>query len=258
MSHASLTGAAAMPATLHFAPGNYRFLPGTAFSAGVAPDIGFALRRARFARPVPMGVGFTAIKQHLADQGRPLTALAGCELRSPKPMTPDEFNSFNAGYLETLHGWGCRDGALNPPARSNLAPAIDPPAQAAFFAFTYTVPEAGAAGDFLLSGLPEIRDDAKGMDRIVSGDDASPAGLAAKMQFILDVLRRRVADLGGDWAGITAAQIYSVHDISTLMKGVLSTSGLVEIGPAWHLAWPPVRGFHLEADARRVRTEWVI
>lgn len=247
-----------MSALLNFAPGNYRFLPGGPFSAGVAPDEGFALRRVRFARPVPMAAGFAAIRQHLIDQGRPLTALVGCELRSPRPMTMDEFTAFNAGYLETLHGWGCRDGGANPVARSNLAPALDAPDEATFFAFTYTVAEPGAAGDFLISGLPEIRDGAKGSDRIVGGDDVSPEGLATKLRFILDALRQRVADLGGRWSGVTGAQLYSVHDIGPLMKSVLSPAGLTQIGLAWYPAWPPVTGFHIEADVRRVRTEWVL
>lgn len=247
-----------MSALLHFAPGNYRFLAGGPFSAGVAPDEGFALRRVRFARLVPMADGFAAIRQHLIDRGRPVTALAGCELRSPRPMTIDEFTTFNAVYLETLHTWGCRDGALNPVARSNLAPALDAPGEATFFAFTYTIAEPGAVGDYLVSGLPEIRDGAKAGDRVVAGDDVSPQGLATKLTFILDVLRRRVADLGGDWTGITGAQIYSAHDIGPLMKNVLSPIGLAQIGLAWYPAWPPVTGFHIEADVRRVRTELVI
>jgi hypothetical protein len=243
---------------LTFALGNYRFLPGGPFSAGVAPDEGFALRRVRFARPVPMAHGFAAIRQHLTDQGRPPTALGGCELRSPRPMTPDEFAVFNAGYLETLHAWGCRDGANNPVARSNLAPALDAPDEAMFFGFTYTVAEPGAVGDYLISGLPEIRDGAPRGDRIVGGDDVSPRGLATKLRYIIDVLRQRVADLGGDWSGITGAQIYSAHDIAPLLKSVLSPAGLAQIGLAWYPAWPPVTGFHIEADVRRVRTEWVI
>ena len=78
-----------MANVIDFKPGDFSFLaaPGGPFSAGVRANAGFALHRARFARPVPMPEGFERIKQHLTKRGRPLTALAACELRSPKPMS---------------------------------------------------------------------------------------------------------------------------------------------------------------------------
>ena len=147
-----------MPDLLPFAPGNYTCLPvpGGPFSGGVRADPGYALHRARFTRPLPMAEGFAALAAHLKRIGRPLTALAGCELRSPAPMSREAFNAFNAEYLKTLHGWGVRAGDINPAARSNIAPILEVPAETTLFAFTYTVPEAGAAGDFLISGKPEL------------------------------------------------------------------------------------------------------
>ncbi len=99
-----------MAEIIDFKAGDFSFLvaPGGPFSAGVRANKGFALHRARFARPVPMMDGFARIKQHLEKLGRPVTALAACELRSPKPMSVQEFQAFNSEYLKTLHAWGCR------------------------------------------------------------------------------------------------------------------------------------------------------
>ena len=91
-----------MPDVMEFKPGNYRFIvsPGGPFSSGVTPMPGFVLRRVRFARPVPMADGFAFIKAHLEREGRPVTALAACELRSPAAMTGEQFQAFNGEYLK--------------------------------------------------------------------------------------------------------------------------------------------------------------
>lgn len=243
-----------------FAPGNYRYLPvpGGPFSGGVAAEPGFALHRARFATPLPMLQGFRVLEAHLTRLGRPMTALAGCELRSPAPMSRADFNAFNGEYLKTLHGWGVRDGDLNTAARSNIAPVLEIPGATTLFAFTYTVPEAGAAGDFLISGKPELDGSPQAGRRIIAEGDASPAGMAAKTRFVVDFLRAQVAALGCDWAGVTGTQLYTPHPDWPLIGPILAEAGLTVPGLAWFPAWPPVAGLDFEADVRRVRTEIVI
>ncbi len=237
----------------HFAAGNYRCLPLGAFSAAVAADDGFALHRARFARPLPLAEGFAAIAAHLRKLGRPTTALAYCELRSPAPFTRDGFNAFNKDYVAHLHALGCQDGVVNPVGRSNLAPITEVPEQPVLYACTYTVPEAGARGDFFLSGKPE-----NSPAGVFGANDVSQPGLAAKAHFVIESLRDTCAAIGGDWDGITAAQIYSVHDIRPLFADVFAEAGLGALGPSWFLAWPPVVDLHFEMDVRRIRTELVI
>jgi len=245
---------------LKFEPGNYSFIhvPGGPFSAGVAANPGFALHRARFDRPLPMAEGFSRIKAHLEHVGRPITALAACELRSPAPMTPPEFAAFNAEYLKTLHAWGCRQADINPLARSNIAPITEVPKGATFFAFTYTVPETGAKGDFLISGKPEFRDGVTGPERTFGGRDTSLTGIAAKAEFVMDAMRDRVAALSCDWKGVTAAQIYSVHDLRPVLEGSFAKAGISQIGVSCFPGWPPVTDADIEFDVRRVRTELVI
>ena len=128
----------------HFQPGNYSCLPGGPFSLGVTADAGYALHRARFQRLVPMAAGFAAIEQHLKRLGRPLPALAACELRSSRPVSHPEFQEFNAGYVTTLRNMGCQAGDVNPTGRSNVAPIFEVPTEPMFAAFTYTMPDAGA------------------------------------------------------------------------------------------------------------------
>lgn len=248
-----------MAEVLEFGPGNYRFIlsPSGPFSSGIAAMPGFALRRVRFMRPIPMADGFAFIKAHLEREGRPVTALAACELRSPQAMAMDEFQAFNREYLQTLHRWGCKAGDINPLARSNLAPITEIPDQAMFFAFTYTVPDSGASGDFLISGKPEIRDGVT-TERIVGGRDVSLKGLDAKARFVMTAMRERVAALGCDWTAVTAAQIYTVHDIRPLLDAVFAEMSISQIGLAWYPAWPPVIGMEFEVDVRSVRTELVL
>jgi hypothetical protein len=248
-----------MPDIVDFKPGDYRFIvsPGGPFSAGVAAMPGFALRRVRFAHPVPMADGFAFIKAYLEREGRPVTALAACELRSPATMTIEQFQAFNGEYLKTLHQWGCKAGDINPLARSNLAPITEVPSEAMFFAFTYTTPEAGASGDFLISGKPEISDGVT-TDRIVGGRDVSLRGLDVKARFVMNAMRERVEALGCDWAAVTAAQIYTVHDVRPLLESVFAEYKVSQLGLAWYPAWPPVIGMEFEVDVRCVRTELVI
>ncbi|MCX7373200.1 MAG: hypothetical protein NTW56_12335, partial [Alphaproteobacteria bacterium] len=72
-----------------FAPGVFQY------SCGVVALPGYRMERVRFRKPVPIAAGFARIKAQLEGLGRPLTAFAACELRSPEPFTEDGFIAFN-------------------------------------------------------------------------------------------------------------------------------------------------------------------
>lgn len=246
-----------------FEPGGYRFLEGGfPYSAGVIALPGFAIRRVRLARPLPVAAGFQAIEQHLAAAGLPLQALCAVELRSPQPFSMAGFQGFNQGYVDVLARWGLVRGGLNPVARSNVCPLFDAPAEPSFFAFSHTVPLAGAAStpadaDFVVAGSGEWPEDQPFPEGIVARGDLSAAGMAAKAAYVLRTMRERAEGLGGDWGALTAAQVYTVHDIHALLASHFAPAGLTALGLTWHVCAPPILELAFEMDVRRVRSEQV-
>jgi hypothetical protein len=243
--------------TRPFAPGGYRFIPAVSqYSGGVAAEPGHRIERVRFARVVPLAEGFAAIERHLASIGRPVTAFCACELRSPAPFTEEGFRAFNAVYIETLRRWGLMDGEVNPVARSNVCPELDPPAAPGFFAFAYTVPDADAAPSWIVAGSGEsVEGKGDYRDNMVARGDTSPAGLRAKARFVLDEMERRMGALGADWSGATGVQVYTVHDFHALVADELVRRGAMRGGLTWHFNRPPVRELEYEMDCRGVPVE---
>jgi hypothetical protein len=136
-----------MPTVQPFPAGGYRFIIHQfQYSGGVAAEPGFRIEHARFARPLPLAEGFDAIEAYLAGIGRSPTAFCACELRSPTQFSDAGFVAFNRHYVERLAAWGIFRDEVNPVARSNVCPEIDPPATPSFYAFSYTVPSENRAG----------------------------------------------------------------------------------------------------------------
>ena len=124
-----------------FPAGGYRFITHQfQYSGGVAAELGFRIERARFTRPVPLTEGFDAIEGYLGGIGRSPTAFCACELCSPAQFTDAGFVAFNRHYVERLAAWGIFRDEVNPVARSNVCPEIDPPVTPSFYAFSYTMP----------------------------------------------------------------------------------------------------------------------
>jgi hypothetical protein len=250
-----------MSAAIAFAPGGYRYMPGVfQYSGGVAAEPGWRLERVRFARPLPLEEGFARIAAMLAAAGRPTTAFAACELHSPAPFTESGFKAFNELYCGTLARWGIYRDGINPVARSNTCPAIDPPASPSFHAFAFTMPASGEEGpSFVVAGSGEAPE-GKGnyRDHTVARGDTSPAGMRAKAVFVLGEMERRLAALGAGWADTTATQVYTVHDIHTFLADELARRGAMRHGVTWHLNRPPVDGLDYEMDCRAVNVERVV
>jgi hypothetical protein len=150
----------AMPTVQPFPAGGYRFISHQfQYSGGVAAEPGFRIEHSRFARPLPLAEGFVAIEAYLAGIGRSPTAFCACELRSPTQFSDAGFVAFNRHYVERLAAWGIFRDEVNPVARSNVCPEIDPPATPSFYAFSYTVPsENRAARSFVAAGSGEARE----------------------------------------------------------------------------------------------------
>ena len=250
-----------MPTVEPFAPGGYRFITHAfQYSGGVAAEPGFRIERARFARPVPLDQGFDAIEAYLARLGRPPTAFCACELRSPAQFTEAGFVAFNRHYVQRLEAWGIFRADVNPVARSNVCPEIDPPATPSFYAFSYTVPgEDRTARSFVCAGSGEAHEGgASYSERIVRLGDHSPDGMRDKARYVLGAMEQRMAALGFGWAEVTATQVYTVFNIHSLMAEEIVRRNAMAGGLTWHFARPPVQGLDFEMDVRGVPHEVVI
>jgi hypothetical protein len=249
-----------MADAVDFAAGGYRFLPGVfQYSGGAAALPGHAIERVRFRAPVPLAQGFARIERIIGAAGRPLTAFCACELRSPAPFTEQGFRAFNEVYVVTLEKWGLFDGKVNPVARSNVCPEIDPPAEPSFHAFSFTVAAADAAPSFVIAGSGEAREGgASYRERTVRHGETTPDAMREKAYYVLGEMERRLATLGLGWADTTATQVYTVHDLHPFLADEIVRRGAARSGLTWHFARPPVRGLEYEMDCRGVGRERVV
>jgi hypothetical protein len=249
-----------MPDAVDFSTGGYRFIPSVfQYSGGAAALPGHAIERVRFRTPVPLAQGFARIERIITDAGRPLTSFCACELRSPAPFTEQGFRAFNEIYVVTLERWGLFDGKVNPVARSNVCPEIDPPAEPSFHAFCFTVAAADAAPSVVISGGAEAREgSASYRERIIRYGDTSPDAIREKARHVLGEMERRLAALGFRWAETTATQVYTVHDLYPFLAEEIVRRGAARSGLTWHYARPPVRDLEYEMDCRAVGRESVV
>jgi hypothetical protein len=246
--------------TRDFPAGNYRFIPAVfQYSSGAAADSGYEIERVRFDKLLPLAEGFAEVAKYIAAVGRPLTSFCACELRSPAAFTEDGFRAFNQHYVKTLGEWGLFDGTVNPVARSNVCPEIDPPSEPSFYAFSFTRPSPSRSPSFVIAGGAEARGGAGSYpERIVRYRDLSAEGLKEKVRFTVGEMARRLELFGFGWNDTTAAQAYSVHDFHPVIVDELVRRGVTRSGLTWHFARPPVIDLEYEMDCRRVMREMVI
>jgi len=240
-----------------FQPGNYRFISHAfQYSGGVEALTGYAIERVRFSKLLPLAEGFAAAEAHMARIGRPPTSFCACELRSPGQFTDQGFIDFNRHYVQQLAAWGIFHNEINPVARSNVCPEINPPRDPSFYAFSYTVP--GAQG-FVVAGSGEAGG-AEGPygPRIVRLGDQSPDGMRDKARFVLGAMEERMSALGKGWDDVTETQLYTIFDIYAHFADEFIRRGAAPGGLTWHYCRPPVQGLDYEVDVRGVTKELVI
>jgi hypothetical protein len=250
-----------IPEVIAFPAGGYRYLKGVfQYSAGVAAEPGFEIERVRFRRPLPLAEGFRVVEAQIRGMERPLTAFCACELRSPAPFTEEGFTAFNRVYVGTLERWGLYRGGLNPVARSNVCPEVNPPSEPSLHAFSYTVPaDDDVTTSFVIAGsgeAPEGRGNYR--DHIVRRGDASPAGLLEKARWVLGEMERRMGALGFVWRDSTATQLYTIHDVHPFLADQIVRRGAAAGGLTWHFCRPPVVELDYEMDVRGVARELVL
>jgi hypothetical protein len=237
----------------------YAFMPGVnQYSCGIGALAGFAIERVRFSRVVPMKQGFERIAEIIKAAGRPLTAFGACELRSPAPFTEDGFRAFNEIYTKTLIEWGVMKGGVNPVARSNVCPKLDPPPEPGFHAFSFTTTAPNAPASFVISGSGEsVEGKANYRDYTVRLGDTSPEAMLEKAKWVLDEMERRMSAFSADWRQATAVQLYTIRDVFPFLESELGRRGALRSGLTWHFNRPPVVDLEYEMDCRRVHIERV-
>lgn len=239
--------------------GNYAFLTGIApYSAGVTAQPGYEIVRAVLARPVPWQEGFTRIEEHLKGLGRPRSALCAVELRSPAPFTFAGFAAFNGEYQVRLAEWGLLRDGVNPIARTNVAPAVNPPTQPSLYAFSYTAPTTHNLPTFIVAGAGDLRDQADlSPAAIVRPGEISTDAMAEKAVTVLGVMEARLFGLGMTWTDVSGVGVYTVQPVYPILESPLlpSLHESTGCGIHWHYSRPPIAGLEFEMDLRGVRVE---
>lgn len=237
--------------------GGYRFLPGIApYSCGVVSAPGFEIVHVTLYRPD--AALFPRIERHLAQEGLPKTALCAVELRSPRPYSFAGFGEFNASYAKVLESWGVFVNGVNPVARTNVAPEVHPPAEPVLYGFSYARPCQHDSGPtFVVAGAGELPEGVLSAEGIIARGDVSEAGIATKARFVMDLMESRLKGLGGDWPGVTAVDIYTIHSLDRVLPEIVLSrmKGASIHGVRWFYTRPPITEIEFEMDLRGIRTE---
>jgi hypothetical protein len=237
--------------------GNYRFLKGIgAYSSGVIADPGYEIVHVTLVLPVPVRAGFELIVRHMVNASRPVQALCAIELRSPRSFPFDGFAAFNSTYGAILADLDLLAEGLNPIARTNVAPDVDPPFEPVLYGFSYIVParETSLAPTFVVAGAGELIEDQYDKQHIVRVGETSDEAMREKTKCVLELVQRRLAGLGASWAQVQVVNIYTVRNIHPFLRDDI----LARVAPAalhgvrWHYARPPIEGLEFEMDVRRV------
>lgn len=228
--------------------GGYSFLPGAPggpFSGGVTALPGYEIVHATLHALLPWRQAFDQIARHLDGLGRPRAALCAVELRCPAAYTPEGFAAFNAQYRSLLEQWGILVDGYSPAARSNVAPAIFPPAEQSLYAFSYTVPSpASALPSFVGSGSAERP--------AVRPGETSLDALREKTTDVMGAMRRHLDGLAVTWADVTAVNVYTTNALQAVLEPeILDSMGTAAVhGVHWFYSRPPVQGLEIEIDLR--------
>ena len=240
--------------------GGYRFLPGIEpYSCGVAAESGYEIVHATLARMLPWHEGLLAVRKYLEQNGRKRHALCGVELRCPEPHSFDGFGDFNRDYRLLLEEWQLLIDSMNPVARTNVSPVINPPAETMLYAFSYTIPSEQPPPTFVIAGGGELRDGGLGRELIVRVGETSPDAMSEKSQRVVEIMCERLACLGEN-DRLSTIDVYTQHPIRDIVSEVIipAIPAAARRGVNWFLTRPPVQEIEFEMDMRGVRQELLV
>ena len=119
------------------------------------------------------------------------------ELRSPKPFSFTGFNQFNAGYIEVLMKWDILLDGMNPVARTNIAPAVNPPGEPSLYGFSYTVPSKATRKTFVVAGAGELPEGSLNPNDVVRRGESGAAAIQEKARFVMGLDGRKIEGARG-------------------------------------------------------------
>ncbi|WP_423917036.1 2-amino-5-chloromuconate deaminase CnbZ [Candidatus Poriferisodalis sp.] len=242
--------------------GGYRFLTGISpFSSGVVAEGDHEIVHATLGTQLPWRKGFELIDAHLSEVGRERQALCAIELRCPVPYSMPGFMEFNAGYVELVRSWDLYVDDHNPVARTNVAPAHNPPTEPVLHAFSYTAESDGAApATFVVSGAGEIPEATLDDNAIIRKGETGSEAMREKAGHVVATMGSRLGAMGASWDLVTTADVYTVF----MHEGLLEDAVIPALGPAtrhglrWYRSRPPVHDLDFEMDVRGIRHEITI
>jgi len=168
------------------------------------------------------------------------------------------FAEFNAGYARILDDWGLFVDGINPVARTNVAPEVDPPTEPVLYGFSYSRPcDSSLPPTFVVAGAGELPEGVLADEAIVRVGDTSPEAMIEKVSFVLGLMETRLRGLRADWSRVTAVDLYSVHSLDRLLPDlILKMIGVAGgHGVRWFFSRPPIEYIEFEMDVRGVRSE---
>jgi hypothetical protein len=162
--------------------------------------------------------------------------------------------------VEVLKSWEILADGVNPVARTNVAPEIDPPAEPSLYSFGYTVPAEPAPRSFVVSGAGELPEGSGGPRDVVRSGETSGDALAEKARCVLGLVEGRLNGLGATWSQVTATNIYTVHDVTAMLRAeILPRIGRAgDHGVTWYYSRPPIVSIEFEMDVRGGTRETVV
>lgn len=241
--------------------GGYQFLPGIApYSCGVVALPGFEIVHATLQTPQPWRAALNATRRYLEASGLTCRNLCAVELRCPQPYPMEGFIGFNKEYKQILDDWNMMVDGLNPVARTNVSPVVNPPSEPLLFAFSYARQSQISRPTFVVAGGGELPDGELAERRIVRVGETSPDALIDKAQCVAEIMNSRLRELGGSSELLTMIDVYTAHSLLPLLEGVLESRipAITRLGVHWFHSRPPIVDIEFEMDMRGVVREDVV
>lgn len=251
-----------MKSPLHVNPeGGYQFLPGISpYSCGVVALPGFEIVHVTLQTALPWHDAMQAARRFLEANKLTCRNLCAVELRCPQPYPMEGFIEFNKEYKQLLDNWNMMVDGINPVARTNVSPVVNPPTEPLLYAFSYARPSQISRPTFVVAGGGELPDGELAERRIVRVGETSPDALLDKAECVAEIMNSRLAALGGNDHLLTAIDVYTAHSLRPLLEEVLISRipATTRIGVHWYYTRPPIIDIEFEMDIRGVMTDVIV